>query len=219
MASCPLSGRVRYPRAHVLQREERVGVCIQRQHGGRQRTHSRVFLPAGLPAQLQPHAAGSDTQPRHTRVPRCLGIDFLCSLWEQTNDAHTASYVAVFCWRHKNNCDAFSQQWPPTAERYVTRQLSVSVSRLKRIPHMNPEGAVNRSCDDTISHSFLFFLHTLFFKMFRAALNRYSRVNGTLLETIFPCGLTYFCYCSWLLQQQQTAYEDRETTTLSAFLK
>ena len=53
------AGRLWYPGADVLQCEEGVGVGLQRQHGRRQRADPRVLLPARLPAQLQPHAAGS----------------------------------------------------------------------------------------------------------------------------------------------------------------
>lgn len=53
------TGRVRYRRAHVLQREKRMGVGLQRQHGGRQRADPGVLLLARLPDQLQPHPAGS----------------------------------------------------------------------------------------------------------------------------------------------------------------
>lgn len=55
------AGRLWHRRADVLQREERVGVVLQRQHGRRPGADPGVLLPARLPAQLQPHPAGSDT--------------------------------------------------------------------------------------------------------------------------------------------------------------
>lgn len=57
--SALLTGRVWYPRADVLQYKERVGVCLKRQHGGRQRADPGVLLPARLPDQLQPNPARS----------------------------------------------------------------------------------------------------------------------------------------------------------------
>lgn len=96
--SALLTGRVWYPRADVLQYKERVGVCLKRQHGGRQRADPGVLLPARLPDQLQPNPARSafwilcvpnvlkckqkNVKSDYFRLPYPVSCVFLFCFWE-----------------------------------------------------------------------------------------------------------------------------------------
>lgn len=123
------TGRVWYPRADVLQCEKRVGVGLQRQHGGRQRADPGVLLPVWLPVQLQPHPTGSGTK-FILCITEYVNWNPQGILWTPVkDDTHWCDvlwprmlfvlypylYRLYGGWYHSGRCGAASmgERWPP----------------------------------------------------------------------------------------------------------